>query len=642
MELETNIPNKYLHIYLQYCAYTKSVIIIRPVSDSVPDLYAGTSKVDRAHSAPDGTPLISPPSESVADTLRYSSTECRVMGKSIQVSLKSSPYPPIDGCIPVNPALGKAYIDAQRREREIEDMLLNSATGLATVFVRKLKAQKAQASAMTAAFVRDTKTALRGSSEQFERLMSKYKQELVSTTDKLSVSNRYIDKFNNAQFLGVAGAKWRDWYVYYSELPNSSGSVLRDDMHVPVFHIRKDNDYYLYSAAERDVSKEPATPDVVADLHPVEIVTHRTFYISKATNRIEEEQSPYIIGPDFDGLSYAQNYLCDETGNRRSAKNRYTAQDHINWALEVTNLRARDGMGLTSELDETHINVMRFLTDWKQNHGYECHNVIKSQPITHGNYVCITPTSFFILRDFDEIITFYRSAWKDGTPLLLNPSWKVAIRRDGLPCCFGDELSQSIVDDCGYADLTMEVERYEKTFEVQGIMRKLSQQYIKMKDRSALSSHQSKSKVTKMMNFASADTILSLAELEAKYTLCFDKKAIAAVFFELRRWQLLPPRFCFDEVEDEKDVLGQSQRLDPIKRQDSTKSDKLSSIEAHYLPMDSKSAQMCSVFEDFRKSKVVPLKAQFEHDVNLFDELHPDAEDFTDNLLHFVYTDAES
>jgi hypothetical protein len=653
MESETNLPVKNLHIYLQYCAMQKTVIILRPVSDSVPDLYAGTCMVDRAHSAADGTPLICGPHESYSSVMAYTNYECRVKGKSIQVTLKSSPYPPIDGCIPVNPALGKAYIDAQRREREIEDMLLSSGTaGLATVFVRKLKAQKAHASAMTAAFVRDTHAALEGSNKRFQQLIAQYKDEVVATTDKIGVSRRYIDRLNDAQFLGVAGAKWRGWAVYYTELPNSGGSVLRDAKDVPVFHIRKGSDYFLFDAVERDVAKEPAPAEVVADLRPVEIVTHRTFYISKGTCRIEEEQSAYIIGPDFDGLSYAQNYQFDEFGEpRRAGVNPYTAQDHIEWAIKATTLQLREGMGLTSELDEAHITLMRFLTDWKQNHGYECHNVVKSQPITKGNYTCITPTSFFILRDFEEIISFYRSAWKDGTPLLLNPSWKVCIRNDGLPCAFGDELDMPIVDDCGYADLTLEVERYEKAFQVQGLMQKFAQSYVKMKDRHLLVTQHSKSKVAKMMSFAS-DSILTMAELEAKYNLFYDKKTLSNVFFEVRRWQLLPPRFCTAQQTDDSAEISQREIPDGSMRkappQSVAKPPPVSASPyykgtAQGLVIDAPviafgpTVEKCSVFEEFRSSKLAPLLVEFEEAVALFDELHPDSVAFTDLLVHFVF-----
>ena len=666
LESETNLPVKYLHIYLQYCALQKMTILIRPVSDSVPDLYAGTCMLDKLHTTADGAPQMCGPDESYSDVLSYTTYECRVKGKSIQVTLKSSPYPPIDGCIPVNPALGKAYIDAQRRERELEDMLLSAATGLATVFVRKLKAQKAHASAMTAAFVRDTQLALKDSDKRFEELMAKYRDEVVMTTDKLGVSRRYIDKLNDAQFLGVAQAKWRGWPVYYTEIPNSAGTVLRDERDVPVFHIRKGDDYFRYDAVERDVMKETVAADELDAMRPVQIVTHRTFYISKGSARIEEDQSPFIIGPDFDGLSYAQNYHFNEFGEpRRDDLNPWTAEDHIWWANQVTTLSLRDGMGLTCDLDETHISLIRFLTDWKQNHGYECHNVVKSQAISRGNYICITPTTFFVLRDFADIIAYYRCAWKDGTPLLLNPAWKVAIRvEDGLPCPYGEEFDMPIVDDCGYADLSLEVERYEKTFDVSprgSLLPKLAAAYVPMESKRQLG-HKA-AKVTKLMSFSSADSVLTLSELEGRYSLVFDKKTVAKHFFELRRWQLLPGRFVAaasssaglygsEEATGSMrmaatgTMIGNAavQRGAPATAAGGTLASPrqagLASTASVVEPLPSTTSladvELCSVFEAYRRSRVAPLLAAFDRCVAAFDEFHPEHKAFTEMLEHFA------
>ena len=116
VEEETNMPAQDLHLYQLYCAHQKTTIIIRPISNSVVDLYAGTAILDPAFCDDNGNP-IPQPKMSASEVRAATSFECRVKGKSISVSLKSSPFAPIGGLIPVNPALGKAYLDAVKRER---------------------------------------------------------------------------------------------------------------------------------------------------------------------------------------------------------------------------------------------------------------------------------------------------------------------------------------------------------------------------------------------------------------------------------------------------------------------------------------------------------------------------------------------
>jgi hypothetical protein len=46
--------------------------------------------------------------------------ECRIKGKGIGISLKSSSYPPITGLIPPNPNLTKTYSEARKKECRID------------------------------------------------------------------------------------------------------------------------------------------------------------------------------------------------------------------------------------------------------------------------------------------------------------------------------------------------------------------------------------------------------------------------------------------------------------------------------------------------------------------------------------------
>ena len=130
--------------------------------------------------------------------------------------------------------------------------------------------------------------------------MESYKREVVLTVDKASVSRLYLDQFNEAQFLGTTEAKWRGFTVYYAE--NANGVVVRNSADIPIFHIKKaDNRFHEYSQEKMDIDLEPTAN--TNGMRPVQVVTHRTFFMSPTTHRIEEEPEAYLIGPDFDGLA---------------------------------------------------------------------------------------------------------------------------------------------------------------------------------------------------------------------------------------------------------------------------------------------------------------------------------------------------
>eukprot|EP00658_Telonema_sp_P-2_P008376 TRINITY_DN13155_c0_g1_i2.p1 TRINITY_DN13155_c0_g1~~TRINITY_DN13155_c0_g1_i2.p1 ORF type:complete len:482 (+),score=101.38 TRINITY_DN13155_c0_g1_i2:97-1542(+) len=404
VEEETNMPAQDLHLYQLYCAHQKTTIIIRPISNSVVDLYAGTAILDPAFCDAHGNP-IPQPNMSAAEVWAATSFECRVKGKSISVSLKSSPFAPIGGLIPVNPALGKAYLDAVKRERDMEDLILNAQGGVMTIaLLKRLKAQKAQAGSLTAGFVRDIQQSLLDSNSECSALLAEYQAAVTMTIDKAAVSKRYIDRLNNAQYLGTTHALWHGMPVYYNEA-GLDGVERVEEGGCPVFYIRRaDGKFYPFSQEHQNVEKNHVIlASVTAHFKPVEVVTHRSFVISPVTKRVEEDASSYLIGPDFDGLSYARNVHFVNSPLKDSPAP-YTSHDHIRYADAHSNTNLVVGMGLVYEEDVGHIAELRELTQWKHNHGYECANTVKSQPLTPGPYVLITPTNARVLNTFEEII----------------------------------------------------------------------------------------------------------------------------------------------------------------------------------------------------------------------------------------------
>ena len=554
-ELDCCMPLQDIHLYQLFCYHHRMIIIIRPVSMSVPNLYAGTFFLDSRYCDALGQPIAQPhlSMEQVMSATRH---ECRVRGKSINVSLKSSSYPPIDGLIPVNPALGKAYLDAQKREREIEDMILNAKGGVVTIsLLKKLKAQRAQAGSLTAAFRRDIETALRESDVKCAALMEQYKADLVLTVDKAAVSRQYIERFNEAQFLGTTVAKWRGFPVYFTEgAAGVAGEVLRDDKDAPVFHIHKGSAFYLYNRQVNDMEKTPTSE--TANLKPVLVVTHRMFFTSATTQRIEEETDAYLIGPDFDGLTYGYQDPLTDTVERKKK-----------WAETVTRPYLVKSMGLVSDADVEHVKEVRELTEWKQNHGYEMGNTVKSQPITKGTYVVLTPHRVAILNSMTEIIGYCRTAWRHGIPLQLNPNWRVAIDHMHLPRPYGEDIFLPLVDDCGYSALLTRFEevgtgsptggsptvpegsdlgkaagpsssaQHPETYE------HMKHRYVPLSARAAAYRDfvaQGDRRARAAINISDS---VDEGDLFDALTLVLDKKALAAAYFDVRRWQLLPRWF---------------------------------------------------------------------------------------------------
>lgn len=521
----TNMPEPDLYAYQRYAKEKNMVIIIRPVSEVVPQLYA--------------TPGL------------------HIKGKSINVSLKSSSYRPIDGLIPVNPALGKAYLDAMRREREIEDMILNATGGVVTVsLLKRLRAQKAAAGSLTQAFRRDIITALERSDHELNQIMEEYREKLVVTVDKESISRAYIERFNEAQFLGTTHVTWKRQGIFYREIPNVG--VERDPREAPVFYIETQPGEYFRYIPESD-SLDEAPTERTDELHPVMVVTHRMFTVSETTKRIEPDPTLYMIGPDFDGLVYARRVELAATGKSR-----------MEWATEVNDYKLNRTMGLVNRFDVEHVKEVRVLTEWKQNHGYECGNTVKTQPTTVAAHAVITPDSFSILNNIFEIVGYIRAAWQHNIPLLVNPNWRVVIDCDRMPRLYGEDLALPVVDDCGSSAVQtrFEVEAgpdltYDSVKKSVGTMSERVAQMRKdfrEKSRGGAGAGRPRglsgvaggegggggSGAGSNANQGSANqgaTDEGEGTLEDAVKLVIDKKEMSELFFCVRRWQFMPPVF---------------------------------------------------------------------------------------------------
>jgi hypothetical protein len=598
-EWEMHIPEQDLHLYQLYCYYTRSIIVIRPVSSSVPALNAGNFFLHAKYCDSVGQPLPQP-HLGLEQILAATTHDSRVRGKSINVSLKSSTYPPIDGLIPVNPGLGKAYLEAQRREREIEDMILNAKGGVVTItLLKKLKTQKAQAGSLTQAFRRDIETALIRSNTECAALLEQYKADLVLTVDKGAVSQQYIDRFNEAQYLGTTNALWRGLSVYYAELPN--GAVVRNERDVPYFYVKKAGMYYQFLPDQMDIAKMPESDH--SNFKPVLVVTHRMFFVSPTTQRIEEDPESYLIGPDFDGLCYA---VRDTEGA--------TLNDRVQWAYRTLELKLIRSMGIVNDADIQHVREVRELTEWKQNHGYEATNTVKTQPLTPGPYVVITPDLTSVVKDVQQIIGLYRTAWKARYPLILNPNWRVAIDSDHLPRLYGEDLVLPIVDDCGYASLMSRFDAGEGG----GVTHdQIKAQYHPMAERLKLLEDERAKNARKFGNNGNASVPRMCPDEDLDITqhlfLVYDRKYLAGRFFEVRRWQLLPPW---------------RNAAAPV---DTATEEEVAEAELHVDPE----------FELFRLEEITPRLAAFEEAARHFRELHGPMP-FVDLLQEYLSPEADT
>lgn len=538
-ELETSMPPQELHLYQMYCANSDVVIVLRPISSAAPSMYAGNFFVPPQYCDDDGIPL--PVHEIKEDldfekVMQFTTSTCRIKGKGIGVSLKSSPYPPIEGFIPINPSLSKTYSEARRKERLLEDNLMraggNASDKLSMNLLAKIRAQHSMFGAATSVAMKEIEQSLKTSKAKLMELVSKYNEESAFTVDKLSVSEKYIDKMNEAQFLGKTTATWRGMDLYYRQLGGEL-EVERFNDGVPIFYARRGELLFTYDPKTNELKKGADSVlkfEAPSTFRKVEILTHRSFIISPESKRIIKDPGrAFIIGPDFDGFAYSHalpKALMDDPTS------------YMNYCAHRINVTNVPSMGLVSPLDVEHVLEARALTQWKQNHGYECQNTIKTQEITDGSHVAILPTmEVRCLHNFVDLMRFYRECWLRGYPLILNPNWKVVLCNETkMPVPFGDEISLPIIDDCGMAlvvhSISAEGKQYDAVkAEALRLTKGMEEQIAIKKGQAPVGA-----RVHPRPMLFSGNVVMQLATTLAK-------KALAEKFYAVRRWLLMPP--CF-------------------------------------------------------------------------------------------------
>ena len=520
-ELDTNIPVQDLHLLQLYCHNTDTVIIYRPVSDVVPDLYAGDYFLPSAYCDPvSGVPKTLDeidPDMTLNELLKLTSRECRVKGKGIGVSLKSSPYPPIEGLIPINPNLSKTYSDARKKERALEDQLMRTRAGcISTALLRKIRLQRSVFGAATSVAVREIHASVDESSRRLEHLLAEYRAASAYARDKLAISLDYLDRLNESQFLGKRVARWRGLQLFYRRSPTDINDVERSDQGHPQFYCKSHDGlhFFPYHHHLNEIDSVPLKPEASQYLHPVEVLTHRSFVISDVSHRIEPDpQGDFLIGPDFDGFAYAKRNRWD-----------LSVEEYFKACESRTKTTLLPTFGLVSHEDVEHVLDMRRLTQWKQSHGYECSNTVKTQDVGEGNYTVITPTDLLIATNLYELMEVVGVMWKQGFPLLLNPNWKVMLHPTTLmPVVVGDDVSTPIIDDCGLAFLKYQLAEIGKSID------DIKLDAYKYIEESAIAKR-----------LGQRNRFVGLA-LIPRAALVLAKKMIADKFFAVRKWSLMPP-----------------------------------------------------------------------------------------------------
>ncbi|CUG11435.1 Hypothetical protein, putative [Bodo saltans] len=629
-EGDTFIPSNELHLYQLYCLNTNMILIFRPVSPSVPPMYAGNFFVPPQFCDEDGIPLMINEINqrlTLQEVLGFTVAECRVKGKGIGVSLKSSPYPPIDGFIPINPSLSKTYSEARKKERALEDNMINQAAGggdaMSTALLRKMRSQKSLFSAATSVAMKEIAASLKDSDQRLATLLDAYRRQSSYAIDKLAVAEEYIGVLNETQFLGKTIATWRGMQVYYKQLAGDADVERRENAH-PIFYCLKGTELFAYDLErnELELSRSyPATAETMEIVyHPVYILTHRSFVISPISKRIEPDPlGDFLIGPDFDGFAYAANIV---TGNTSTVSAYRSFADE-----QIMNLRVLPTMGLVNDIDIDHILEMRRLTEWKQSHGYECSNTLKTQDISDGPHVIVMPNEVRLANNFPELMTFYREAWQCGYPLLLNPNWRVVLCPvERLPVTLGDELSLPIIDDCGLALLKHYLSSVGKKFD------DIKDDAVKYIDELVALRRQGVTRL-RVAGMYSTSLIPRVAVVVAR-------KKLADYFYKLRRWMLFPPLFEADKLNDFDDD-GTSPNLDSLRGATPSSralTRKTSSVftagrggrRAATVPVNAS-------FEAYREQKVSELRAVFEEECAVFDALFgSDDPRFVRRLKHFI------
>ena len=506
-EIHTGLPVCDVHNYLLYCQHHKVSIMLRPVADGAAQAFIGSFTLNDSTLLDAGGYPILDRTEHAPWALLSNITKnsSNAAGKTMSTSLKSSPYNPIKGCVPMVAQLSKVGAAQTKLKSKLEAALIeaekgsaddtNTSTGggdggggegnqaLTQVYAR-LKSMETAAVRIFNKIAQDSNRAMEASRQNLTKLMQQYQTHSMQATEKRKVSEMYLDEFNNSQFLGECYLRYgplREVVHYVGWKPLST---VESWMHhtpyqensLPVFVLCPPGEGM--QGVEDEEASGSDTPTAVRSAEretcfkrwdeeksefvkmplglpentypvPVVLVSSRQFYISEDTGRIEERKEGAMLVPDYDGLSFALDQvppleLLPKPYNVSSVEE--VAKVFTEAATQAMhgNLAQRyvHGMGMVCEKDIEHVLDVRSLTGWRQNHGVESNNTVKTQEFTPGNYTCFdSDGKLYIVHNFREAIAHVREAWKVGCPLKLNPNWNVLLDREWLPIVPSDSVN---------------------------------------------------------------------------------------------------------------------------------------------------------------------------------------------------------
>eukprot|EP01012_Entosiphon_sulcatum_P046192 TRINITY_DN6195_c0_g1_i1.p1 TRINITY_DN6195_c0_g1~~TRINITY_DN6195_c0_g1_i1.p1 ORF type:complete len:869 (+),score=170.71 TRINITY_DN6195_c0_g1_i1:43-2649(+) len=444
-EAETRLLVKDLHLYSLYCYANRISLILRDVAPGAASAYQGTFHLPDEYNDDDGIPIYDKVTQIPRDVLnKMTEHRIKAVGKGITVGLKSSPYEPIVGNIPLDPRLSKLMRVFAQNVKELEERLLGFEEGDDDITLNLLQLAKAESekAVIIQKYEHENEKAMAESQRLYEELLGKYQAEMQYSFDKEKVSQTWIDRFHDARFLGETHfTNVNNQPVYYFVKGND---VLRDNSHNPVFVAQTDTGWQLFNSALK--AFEPVGPEVVEEyeesgcvISPVKVVVYRRFALHKITKRIvEDTENVAMIVPDYDGLAYCYDRTYPAGVVDPKASDERNVQALVDYfekqEKDRMNTSLVEGMGNVAPIDVQHVHEVRALTDWKQNHGEEFNNIAKTQELSRGNYVAIdSEGELQILHSAEEIFKYYRHLWMTGRPMPLNPKWQVTIDSEGLP-----------------------------------------------------------------------------------------------------------------------------------------------------------------------------------------------------------------
>ena len=457
----TGMPVADVHNYSLYCQSQKFTVMLRPVADGAAQAFIGIFGFsDKTLLDERGYPILEqlnyiPWSHYVQCTTHTSTAR----GKTMATALKSSPYEPIKGMVPVHAQLSKVGAAHTQLLNNLEAALIEAGeTGdesvqgmtsaeLTKVYAR-LKTIESRAAEMFLKIQQDSENAVLRSKQTLERLNIAYNSMSMPCIDKHKISELFVDEFNNSQILGECFARFGPVREIIHFLVGKEGtsreSTVYQENNLPVFLLLPTsvNRYYRkWETAKQcfvDQVKNDFPPEETAAI-AVKLVASRKFYVSKQTGRIEEYKEGCELVPDYDGLTYARDFECklgahelrDMTCDQIRS---HLVKQHEKLMCESMEQRYIENMGLVTRTDEDHIQEVRVLTDWRQSHGEESNNTIKTQDFLSGNYSCFdSDGKLRVVKNFEQAITFIRQGWQSGKPLQLNPNWNVLLDQSWLP-----------------------------------------------------------------------------------------------------------------------------------------------------------------------------------------------------------------